>query len=334
MNESRLLLGSSSEERDSALRQVSLWDGASVVARARGAALRRPPRSPYARWLHRHIETALADGTRCTGDLNAPLEPQAMKLCRLLHHCAIPIAEPPTAASLHLDGKKVERKASKIAGVKDLDDLVRHVLCRLFSNLDVRLSKASPEERERIVKQIADALDHVGDDVREQVMRIARLDDLSLEALARTGGLTALGVGLAGVIGSAGFAAYTTLNATIASVSGLVGLTLPFSAYVIAASLLAFATNPYVLLAAVGGGGVWLVRSANRRMQAGLLPLLVAFAVVKAEGAAGPRSRSRDLARHLAGRYQEFLDGDPQRRAQLLSAFPAFRDPKGSRFAG
>jgi hypothetical protein len=193
---------------------------------------------------------------------------------------------------------------------------------------------ASPQERARVVEQIADALDCMGDDLRERVRQHAKLDDLSRQTLARAGALAALGAGLAVVTGAAGFAAYTTLIATISTVGGLVGITLPFFVYVIATSLLAFVTNPLVVLAAVGGGSAWLVKWANRRMRAEILPLLVAFAAAKAEDTAEARSHVRDLARHLSDRYQEFLDGDPKRRAQLRRAFPAFRHPEENHRAG
>jgi hypothetical protein len=57
-----------------------------------------------------------------------------------------------------------------------------------------------------------------------------------METLVRAGGLTALGTGLAALIGGGGFAVYAMLSATIANVVGLVGLTLPFSAYLMATS--------------------------------------------------------------------------------------------------
>ena len=167
------------------------------------------------------------------------------------------------------------------------------------------------------------------DDLRERVRQHAKLDDLSQRTLARAGALAALGAALAGVTAAAGFAAYTTLIATISTVGGLVGITLPFFVYVTATSLLAFATNPLVVLAVAVGGGTCLVKSANRRMRAELLPLLVAFAAAKAEDTAEARSRVRDLARHLADRYQEFLDAGPKRRAQLLRAFSGLPSPQG-----
>ena len=140
MNPSYLVLGLSNEERASALHQVSLWDSVTVAAGLRRALFRGLRRNEYARRLQGDFEIALEDGAQCASDFNLPLYPQAMKLCRLLDHLGVPIAAPPTAASLHVDGEKVERKAIAVVRVKSVDDLMRYALCRLFKGLDARLS--------------------------------------------------------------------------------------------------------------------------------------------------------------------------------------------------
>ena len=216
--------------------------------------------------------------------------------------------------------------------MRDIDDLVRNVLRLLFTNLDDWLSKASPEERERVAEQIDKALDHSGADVREKVRRAAELDELAMETLVRAGGLTALGIGLAALPSVDGFAVYAMLSATIANVVGLVGLTLPFSAYLMMTSSLAFITNPLVVLVAVVGGGARLVTLANRRMRAELVPLLVAFAALKSKlmADAEARARSRALVEHLADRYREFLNADRDRRGSCSGPFRLSAIPKES----
>ena len=156
------------------------------------------------------------------------------------------------------------------------------------------------------------------------------LGDLTADTLGRAGSLAALATGLGAAIGVVGFPVYATLSATIASAAGIIGLTLPFSVYVTAASLLACVTNPLVLLAAIAGGTGWWTTAANRKMRAQLVPLLVAFAAMKSADPEA-RGRSRALAAHLADRYREFSAGERDRRAQLRQAFPAFRATLGER---
>jgi hypothetical protein len=370
MQQSRFILGLSSEHPDSALGQVLLWDGMTVGAGLQRALLRHLPRlrrhlegSSWPRGLQDnfqkaheelrrqlqealeklqgHLQNAPEKEAAWIDEFTNPLDPQAMKLCRLLAHHGIPITAVPDIGTLHVAGWKIEeraindvRKAQRqrdAAGrqtpeVRKIEDLVPYASCQLFTNLGDWLSKASPEERERVADQIVKALDELGPDVQEEMRRVAGLNDLSIDTLVRAGAIAALGTGLATATGVGGFAVYAMLSATIANVVGLVGLTLPFSAYLIVTSLLAFAANPLVVLAVVVCGGARLATVANQRMHAGLVPLLVAFAALKSDDPAA-RGRVQGLAEHLADRYREFLYGDRERQSQLRRAFPAFRHP-------
>jgi hypothetical protein len=372
MRQSDFILGLSSEERESALRQVLLWDGMTVGIGLQHALLRQLPRLRLhlqgSSWpqgqgdfekaheelrrqlqeaiekLQGHLQAAPENEAAWIHEFTNPLDPQAMKLCRLLAYRGIPITTVPDIGMLHVAGRKIEERAvdyvrsaqrqrgaagSQTPEVRALPDLVRYVLCQIFTSLDDWLPKASPEERERVAEQIAKGLDHLGPNVQEEIRRLARLNDLTANTLACAGSLSALAAALAAVPAAGGFAVYATLSATIASAAGIIGLTLPFSVYVTLTSLLAFASNPLVLLVAIVGGGAWWTRSANLRMRAELVPLLVAFAAMKS---ADPEARglSRALVEHLTDRYREFLHGDRDRQAQLQQAFPAFRHPEES----
>ncbi|MGH6899564.1 MAG: hypothetical protein ACREJ5_23930 [Geminicoccaceae bacterium] len=374
MLQSDLILGLSGEERESALRQVRLWDGMTVGAGLLRALLHHLPtlrrHLEGSSWpqgvqgnfqkapeelqrqlqevlekLQRHLQAAPEKATAWIDEFRHPLDPQAMKLCRLLAHHKMPITAVPDIGALHVNVLKIEEKAiahvrreqqqraaagSQIPEVRTLPDLVRYVLCQLFTCLDDWLPKASPEERERVAEQIAKGLDQLGPGVQEEVRRVAGLNDLSKDTLIRAGRLAALGTGLATVAGVGGFPVYAMLSATIAGAAGIIGLTLPFSVYLMATSLLACATNPLVLSVAISGGTGWWTTSANRKMRAELVPLLVAFAAMKSADPEA-RGRSRALVEHLAGRYREYLYGDRDRRAQLRQAFPAFPVTLGER---
>jgi len=342
MRHSHFILGLSEEGRDSALNQAVLWDATRVGTGLRRAWLREVERQESLRWAKGFLGLAPQDDAQWMGEFSEPFDAQAMKLCRLLDYFDMPIDGPPNPGTLHVAGLEIERRTiaafrktqrkwdPEALFVSSIDDLAGRVLRRLFRDLD---AKARSRDRERVAQEVADALRRMDDDLRDKVRRVAGLDDLSVRTLRRAGSLAALGAGLTNVVGVAGFTAYTTLNATIATVGGLVGLPLPFSVYVMATSLLAFITNPLVVLAVAAGGSTWLVKSANKRMRAELLPLLVTFAAAETQSTTHSRRPVRDLAVHLANRYQEFLASDPELRAQLRRAFPAFRDPAESHCA-
>ena len=177
MLQSDFILGLSSEERESALRQVLLWDGMTVRTGLRRALLRQLPRLHgrlrESSWLqglqsnsqkaHEELRRQLQEALeKLQGQLQDapekdaasinkfayPLDPQAMKLCRLLTHYGITITAVPDIGTLHVAGQKVEERAiddvreaqrkraaagSQTLGVRTIHDLLRYVLCQLFT---------------------------------------------------------------------------------------------------------------------------------------------------------------------------------------------------------
>ena len=139
MRQSDFILGLSSEDRESALRQVRLWDGMTVggglqrallryVLRLRGhlqssspqglqggfqkapEELRRQLQKAIEK-LQGHLQRAPEKAPAWTREFANPLDPQAMKLCRLLAHYKIPITSVREIGWLHLEGQKIEEKA-------------------------------------------------------------------------------------------------------------------------------------------------------------------------------------------------------------------------------
>jgi hypothetical protein len=81
--------------------------------------------------------------------------------------------------------------------------------------------------------------------------------------------------GFAVLVSAGGFASYTALTTGIAAVAGAVGVTLPFSFYMSATSILAMVTSPLVLgplgLLVVAGTTMW----GNKKIRRSMLPMLV-----------------------------------------------------------
>ena len=141
MRRSLFISGLSGEEPESALGQVLLWDGMTVGTGLRRALLRHLPRlCRYLRessWpqglqgnfqraheeLQRHLQEALEKlqgqlqdapekEAAWTGEFTNPLDPQAMKLCRLLDHYEISITAVPISAPFVLLARRSKRERS------------------------------------------------------------------------------------------------------------------------------------------------------------------------------------------------------------------------------
>ncbi len=90
---------------------------------------------------------------------------------------------------------------------------------------------------------------------------------------------------------------------------------LPFGAYIAATSLLAFVTNPLVLVAGGGAAGYALTRSTNRKIRDNLMCILVSTSYLSASGDSSDDGAG--LARRLEELVGEYRNGDSRRRARL-----------------
>lgn len=96
---------------------------------------------------------------------------------------------------------------------------------RMAAALDEYARKLPPEQQAQLRQQLG-------------------VTELTRDALKRTAQAGVLGGALYATVEAAGFTAYTTLSSILASLSGALGLTLPFGAYTFASSALAILSSP------------------------------------------------------------------------------------------
>jgi hypothetical protein len=348
MRKSSFICGLAQEDGKAVEAQAVLWDDSTVWEILwKLIKDKTSVDEAFASFVAQRLPTLSLAQTSLMFALDHPLDPQAMKLCRLLDNIGESISAAPNAAVLHDLGSHIERNAiAKLRGVNErsiadrlrrakrggfdgetTEDLVRHVILNLFAELEASFKDKPREERERLAAQIADALNALDEDTLDRIKDAAQMHDFSTDALLRSGGIAGLGIGLSTVVGVTGFSAYTAVTSVMAAVAGAVGVTLPFSAYLMATSMLAFMTNPIVLLAGLGGAGWWLTQKANNQIRARLTPILVTTAVISQGLNTEHQDYVTELAAHMARRYKEFLDSSGETRRVLKRAFPAFVDP-------
>lgn len=138
-----------------------------------------------------------------------------------------------------------------------------------------------------------------------QTLRAEEEGEQYLRSLSQKG---AAGAGFAALVGAGGFASYTTATSLLAGGAKLVGLTLPFGAYLHLTSFIAVFANPVFLLAALGGGGTWLYGKQNGKLQRRLVPLLlVQLVAASAAGLPAEGGRGEKLLRLWEGIWQEVV---------------------------
>ena len=369
---SRFLLGLLHEMPQAVAAQARLWQDSDVVnaawqqaasrsdlIRNAGAAFAKHVAQPVAQRVQETLSEVLPTqfGTESTPTVDVPhaLDAHVTKLCLLMQHGQITLAEPPTAASLHEMGLELEREAVRILREADnrsvigrwrgnkrvgfegstIDDVARHVVQQTFQAMDAEFRAKSPAEQAEMAARIATALRDLPHEEQQRIMQAAGLPDLTAATLMRVGGLASLGLGVSSLISVAGFSAYTTLTSVVAGVTGLVGIHLSFHTYLALTSLMAGFANPLVFLPLLAGGGAWMRSKANRSVRGALFPTLIATSVLA--DTTEPASAGfgvADLTRRLGVLIEEIDSATGARRGQLVRRYPGLGSPsRSARFA-
>lgn len=352
---SALLKGLVREPSVSVGQQVVTWDQSDVLTQLGGhldrLGSRVVPDVIRDRLDRGGDETRQALGlTREPGpDFLLPFDPHLMKFCRLSNHLGLSINGSPSQAALDdlsqrteeaviallskvespsLIGRRVLGKEAGFRG-RTIEQATVHILSKLFSQLEKEFHDLDEAAKEKASHDILVAIEEMDEVTQAGIRERIGVNRLSADAFYKTGAIAGIGTGLGGAVAIGGFGSYTLLTSTIASVAGVVGVTLPFSFYIMATSTLAFLSNPVTIVAALAGGGWFLRRTANRSVRDRYLLVLAALSVI----AQGNRTEEEDAARafadHAKQRYREFLAATGNERRAYERAFPAFHEAKG-----
>lgn len=161
-----------------------------------------------------------------------------------------------------------------IQGQNDLKAvlLVKYQMQKVFQSFDENFKTMSPEQTDHFIEQIekfiATLPEHKQREIKEK-LQINELTSKTMHQLLLSQGSVVV---LAIIVEVAGFAAFTTLTSTMAAVFGLVGITLPFGAYIFATSALSIITGPIGIAAIMVGGG-FLLKKQNDKMRLSFVPI-------------------------------------------------------------
>jgi len=154
------------------------------------------------------------------------------------------------------------------------------VLRQVFHDLRERFQSQDQGTRDAVLDEIMAAIKSMPLDQQERLQRELHVEELTRDALQKAILAGTLGTALAVVVEVAGFSAYVAAVKLLASVASILGVTLPFSAYVTLTSTLAFLSNPAIVAAAVLGLGWFLTEYANGKIRDSLVPIIATQAIV------------------------------------------------------
>ncbi len=127
---------------------------------------------------------------------------------------------------------------------------------RMLRQLEESLQQLSPEEQTRLEEHLRRLLEKMSAGEQEAIRQALGLERLSAQALVamlRTGSLT---LGTIAALKMTGFGVYLAAATGLKALSLLLGITLPFKAYLLTSSLLGLLLGPVGVAAATGAIGL------------------------------------------------------------------------------
>ncbi|MCM3721195.1 hypothetical protein [Solibacillus isronensis] len=161
-----------------------------------------------------------------------------------------------------------------VVGQNDLEAvlLVKYQMHKVFQSFDESLKEMSPEQTDDFVEQIEQFIASLPEQKQREIKEKLQLDELTSKTVKQLVLSQGSVVVLAIIVEVAGFTAFTTLTSTMAALFGLVGITLPFGAYIFATSALSILTGPIGIAAIMAGGG-YLLKKQNDKMKLSFVPI-------------------------------------------------------------
>ena len=150
--------------------------------------------------------------------------------------------------------------------------LVLYQMQKIFESFDQSQTDLDDETTENLIQQIEAYIQSLPLEKQRQIKEKLNIDELTNSTIKQLIATQGTAVLMAIIVEVAGFAAFTTLTSTIATTAGLLGVTLPFGAYMFATSALSILTGPVGLaLIAVGGGA--LINYQNKKVRKAFIPI-------------------------------------------------------------
>ena len=157
----------------------------------------------------------------------------------------------------------------------ELLDLVAFVMREILKSIEDEFESLSEDEQGQIVGKLSEFLASLPKEQQQVFRESLEVDTLTDDVIRQAIIKGSLGVAFSTLVSVAGFAFYTTAVSMLASVAALVGLTLPFAAYIALSSWIAVLSDPITItlvLTATFATGWW---KGDQKIQQTLYPLVI-----------------------------------------------------------
>jgi hypothetical protein len=199
----------------------------------------------------------------------------------------------------------------------DLQDMLRFLMNKMFGEIGKRFESLSTDKQQQVVDAVRKFIDELPEAQREKLRKEIGADQITDSYIRKAIVSGTLSTALAAAVSVGGFAFYTGAVSLLATLAGLVGLTLPFSVYVGLTSTIAVISNPLFFIPVLAGGGMWFYKKQNQKMRRRLAPLVLAQSAL---AYLAGRANAADHVEEALRLWQAAWTTVEEKRAALLTA--------------
>lgn len=155
-----------------------------------------------------------------------------------------------------------------------LRSIINYQMSKVFDKVFDKVSD-SDGDNQQLINSIRDYINDLPEHQQLVIRKKLGLEDLSNDMLRKFIATSGSSILFAVIVDVSGFAFYTTLTSSIAAFAGIFGITLPFTVYTTATSIVSVLVSPFFIIPLVVLGGGVLVSSQNKKLKKGLLPIVI-----------------------------------------------------------
>lgn len=180
----------------------------------------------------------------------------------------------------------LQRTNKKFKG-SSINDMVVFSVDKMFDDLRRRLRRMPQEEQDAAVRNLVESFRAMPSDQRQAVLKALGTEEVVATVVRKAALAGTLGPAFVAAVKIAGFSAYTFATQAVASVVGVVGLTLPFGFYTTLTSFIAFFASPFLMAPMLGTFLFWKKRRGDRKFNDSLAASIVIGLIVSSYSKVG-----------------------------------------------
>lgn len=282
---SQLISGLLSADKSTLANFIAMWDESTI-----SNILKHKSSDLYESMINKNDENGLAELLVKKNEELAQREIEELRtiiLIQLASYFKIKLPKQFNLYSLEQVGLQIERKT--ISALRKIDkkftgtstkQMIGYTFQSLFDDMAKQFESNDDKIKEKISQDILKTIQSMPEEQQEKLKQELKVDQLTEAVVQKAIVAGTLGTAFATTISIVGFSAYTFATSALASMAGLVGLTLPFGAYTSLTSLMAVVSSPVFLIGAMGLMIYILNSKSNESIRNKLSPIVVSLVSV------------------------------------------------------